>query len=238
MKAIIKKKLDVATGTLYVEFDLLGEKVDFQAGQYFFVTLLNPPYSGIEEKDTTHHFSIVNSPNTSGIIAMTTRIRLESPFKRSLAEMPEGAEVEIGKIAGSFVLPENVDKPIVCIALGIGITPFMSMLRYVVEEKKDYKIVLIYSDDNTASMPFLPELQELPKTNPNFRLILSVTHQEDWEGEKRRVDGSFLKDYLEDVVNNYYFVSGPPKAVEAVASNLKETGIPEVNIKTDSFSGY
>jgi ferredoxin-NADP reductase len=237
MRAIIKKKDTVAKLTCYAEFDLQGQEPDFIPGQYFFVTL--KPDDQEHKDELTHHFSIVNSPNQKGVLALTTRLRLaESLFKRTLNEAKVGEAVEIGKIAGSFVLPDPTDKPIVLIALGIGITPYISMLRYAFEDNKDYKFSLVYSDNETQSMAFLDELKAMEQAHQNLKLIISVTQDEDWQGERRHVDGQFLKDYLTDVENNLYYISGPPKAVEAVAASLKDSAIPENNIKTDSFSGY
>lgn len=238
MKAKIKNKKEIAKGTLFVEFDLLGEKVKFKSGQYFFITLLNPPFKGDGPRDTTHHFSIVNSPNQNGTIEMTTRIRQESNFKKSLAKLPLGSEVEIDRINGTFTLPDEVNQPIVYIALGIGITPFISMIRYTNEEKKDYQITLIYSDSNTESMAFLDELKKLEKNNPKFKLILTITKDKNWQGEKRHVDQNFIKDYFDKPNENIYFISGPPKAVEAVAISLEQANISKENIKTENFSGY
>ena len=237
MRAILKKKDNVAKLTCYAEFELQEARPDFTPGQYFFVTL-NPENE--EHKDElTHHFSIVNSPDQEGVLALTTRLRLdESLFKRTLNDAQIGDEVEIGKIAGSFVLPENTDKPVVLIALGIGITPYISMLRWAMQENEPYEFTLIYSDNETESMAFLDELKQMEKDHPNLKLILSVTKEEGWQGEKRHVDGQFLGDHLDDIENKLYYVSGPPKVVEAVAASLKEAGIAEENIKTDSFSGY
>ncbi len=236
MRAIIGKKVPVAKGTLYVKFDLQGEEVSFEPGQYFFVTL--KPSDETHKEDLTHHFSIVNSPDQKGILALTTRIRPESLFKRTLEAAKEGSEVEIGKITGSFTLPVGTDKPVVLIALGIGITPYMSMMNWAFQNHKNYNFTLIYSDDDTESMAFLEELKQFEQKHNNFKLVITVTNDKNWEGENRHVDGNFLSDYLEQVEDNYYFVSGPPKAVDAVTTNLKRAGISEENIKTDSFSGY
>jgi ferredoxin-NADP reductase len=235
MKAIIKKKEPVAKGTVLTEFDL-GEEVNFKPGQYFFVTL--KPADQDHKDDLTHHFSIVNSPNQKKTLSFTTRIRPESLFKRTLESEGEGSEAEIGKIDGSFTLPDHTDKPIVLVALGIGITPYMSMLRYAMEENKPYDFCLIYCDDDTESMAYLDELKALEKDHVHLKLVVCATNDKKWEGESRHVDGDLLRDYLDDIENRLYYVSGPPKAVEAVAKNLKEAGIAEDNIKTDSFSGY
>lgn len=237
MKAVFSKKEMAAAMTCYAEFDLQGEAPSFIPGQYFFITL--KPEDEVHKEELTHHFSLVNSPSQKGVLALTTRLRLEqSLFKRTLNDAKVGDSVEIGKIAGSFILPEQTDKPIVMIALGIGITPFISMLRWSFEEKKPFDFRLIYSDNEVKSMAFLDELQKMEADNENMRLILSVTGQVDWDGEKRHVDGQFIKEYLDDFASQLYFVSGPPSIVEKVASSLKSAGISEDAIKTDNFSGY
>lgn len=238
MRATLNKKETVAKLTCYAEFSVQGEKPEFTAGQYFYITLR--PKDKDHQKELTHHISIVNSPNEKGILALTTRMRLdESLFKRTLDEMEIGEEVEIGKIEGSFVLPDSTDRPLVFIALGIGITPYRSMLRWTFEENKPYNITLIYSDGETESMAFLDEMKQLQRDHPaNFRLIEVVSKDEAWQGEKRHVDVDFLKDYIEDINNCLYYISGPPKAVFAVRDNFKAAGIPEDSIKADDFYGY
>lgn len=238
MKAILRKKDMVAKLTCYAEFEVQGERPAFKAGQYFYITL--NPNDAEHKEDLTHHISIVNSPNEKGILALTTRLRLkESLFKRTLNDMQAGDAVEIGKIEGSFVLPEKTDKHIVFTALGIGITPYRSMLRWAFEENKPYKFTMIYSDNEIESMAFLDEMKQMQQDHSdNFRLIQVVTKDENWQGEKRHVDADFLKDYFEDIKNNLYYISGPPKAVFAVRDSFKESGIPEASIKADDFYGY
>src|SRR5712691_9184662 len=73
MHAKIKEKKEVAKGTLMVVFDLLGREVDFRPGQYFWVTLLDPPYD--DEKGPRRHISVVTSPNECGVLGLCTRLR-------------------------------------------------------------------------------------------------------------------------------------------------------------------
>jgi hypothetical protein len=137
VRAVIKEKREVAKGTLLVVFDLLGEEVDFKPGQYFWVTLLDPPYD--DEKGPRRHISVVTSPNERGVLGLCTRLR-DTAFKRSLAELPIGAEVDVEEPKGTFLLPDDTDQPYVFIAGGIGITVFRCMLRYIAEEKLPYRI--------------------------------------------------------------------------------------------------
>ena len=104
VRAKIKEKREVAKGTLLVVFDLLGERFDYRAGQYFWVELLDPPYQ--DGKGPRRHISAVTSPTERGVIGLCTRVR-DSAFKRSLAELPVGVEVEVEPPRGKFVLPET-----------------------------------------------------------------------------------------------------------------------------------
>src|SRR5207248_8980942 len=136
MRATIKGKREVAKGTLFVVFDLHGAELDFRPGQYFWVTLLDPPYD--DDKGARRHISVATSPTERGVIGLCTRLR-DSAFKRSLAELPVGAEVEVEQPKGTFVLPEDADRPYVFVAGGIGITVFRSMLRYIADERVTYR---------------------------------------------------------------------------------------------------
>src|ERR1043165_7144482 len=127
MRAKIKEKSEVAKGPLLVIFDLLGEEVDFTPGQYFWVELLDPPYD--DEKGARRHISVVTSPTERGVLGLCTRLR-DSAFKRSLAELPVGADVDVKHPKGNFLLPEDTEPSYVFIAGGIGITVFRCMLRY------------------------------------------------------------------------------------------------------------
>jgi ferredoxin-NADP reductase len=236
MRARIKEKREVAKGTLLVTFDLLGEEVDFSPGQYFFVTLPGVGYQ--DDKGLRRHITVVTSPNEKGVLGFATRMR-DSAFKRSLGELPLGAEVDVESPKGNFVLPENASRPLVFVAGGIGVTVFRSMLRYIQEERLPYCVTLIYSNRDRESTAFLDELRELEQALPDFRLILTMTKDPGWEGETRKVDAQFVEDYLDEDLNRYAFlVAGPPAMAEGVQKALEEAGVQDENVIAERYSGY
>ncbi len=236
MRASVAEKREVAKGTLLVLFDLLGEEVDFTAGQYFFVTLLDPPYN--DERGARRHFSVVTSPNERGTLGFCTRLR-DSAFKRSLVELPIGAEVEVEEPKGSFLLPEDTTQAYVFLAGGIGITVFRSMLRCIAEEDLPHRVTLIYSNRDRDSTPFLDELSQLEQARDAFQLVLTMTDEPSWDGETRRIGPEILRDHLADDLRSYaYLVAGPPPMVNAVVETLDAEGIPEERVSADRFSGY
>ena len=236
MQARIKEKQEVAKGTLLVTFDLLGEEVDFTPGQYFFVTL--PDVGRQDDKGLRRHITVVTSPNEKGVLGLATRMR-DSAFKQSLAELPVGAEVEVEQPKGDFALPADASRPLVFVAGGIGITVFRSMLRYIREERLPYRVTLIYSNRDRESTAFLDELKELERELPDFRLILTMTQDPGWDGETRKVDARFVKDYLGEDLDGYTFlVAGPPAMAEGVQKRLEEAGVNEENLVVERYSGY
>ncbi len=236
MLARIKEKREVALGTLLVVFDLLGHEVDFQAGQYFWVTLIDPPYE--DEKGPRRHISVVTSPNERGVLGLCTRLR-ESAFKRSLAELPIGAEVEVEEPKGTFVLPDDTTQPYVFVAGGIGITVFRCMLRFISEEHLPHRVTLVYSNRDRQSSAFLDELEALESSLSSFQLVPTMTDDASWEGERRRIGESLLRDHLDDDLSAYtYLVAGPPAMVEGVLGELQQAGVAEERVLADKFSGY
>jgi ferredoxin-NADP reductase len=236
MQARIKEKSEIAKGTLLVAFDLLGEEVNFTPGQYFWVTLVDPPYD--DDKGPRRHITVVTSPNDRGVLGLATRIR-DSAFKRSLVELPVGAEVDVEEPKGDFLLPDDTEQEYVFIAGGIGITVFRSMLRYIAEENLPHRVTLVYSNRDRESAAFLDELQELERRNPNLRLVLTMTEDPEWDGETRRMDADFLRDHLGDDLGAFtYLVAGPPGMVEAMEKMLQEAGVSEEQVRPERFSGY
>jgi ferredoxin-NADP reductase len=233
---VIKEKRLFAKGTLMVVFDLLGREVDFTPGQYFWVTLVDPPYD--DEKGPRRHISVVTPPNERGVLGLCTRLR-NSAFKRSLDELPVGTEVDVEEPKGTFLLPEDTTRDYVFIAGGIGITVFRCMLRHIAEEKLPHRVTLVYSNRDCESAAFLDELLELERASPDFQLVLTMTDDTAWDGESRRIDAALLRDHLGDELQSFtYLIAGPPAMVDGVVETLQDAGVPEEQIRPDRFSGY
>jgi len=228
MNGTLVEKIMVAKGTGLFRFSV-DEDVDFKPGQYFHIKFRD---------DLKHHFTIVNSPSEKRIISVATRLR-DSEFKTTLDALPVGGHAEIYKIKGEFVLPDEMSKPMVFIALGIGITPYMSMLAYLKESgMPPMGITLIYSDSDEASMAFISDLKKYETETKGFKMIVTVTSDPQWQGESSRVDEAFIKKYIPEVAAHLFYISGPPQAVESVSAVLRGLDVAPDLIKTENFTGY
>jgi ferredoxin-NADP reductase len=236
MRSQIKEKEEVARETLLVVFDLLGEEVDFKAGQYFWVTLPDVGYD--DERGLRRHITVVTSPNERGVLGFATRLR-DTAFKKTLAELDVGAEVDVEHPKGDFSLPMETARPYVFIAGGIGITVFRSMLRYIVEEGLSHRVTLVYSNRDRESTAFLDELEAMDREHENISVVFVMTDDPEWEGETRRIDADVLREHLDGELADYvHIAAGPPGMVEAMEGALKGAGVPEEQVLVQRFAGY
>ena len=93
-------------------------------------------------------------------------------------------------------------------------------------------MTLVYSNRDRESTAFLDELAQLAQDNPNIRVVLTMTDDDGWDGETRRIGVDLLRDHLDEDLNAFnYLVAGPPAMAEGVAETLKQGGIPEEQIR-------
>jgi ferredoxin-NADP reductase len=234
MRATVAEKRDVAKGTLLVLFAVDGYP-DYRPGSYFWVELPNRGHE--DEKGLRRHISLVTSPTEEGVVGLATRLR-DSAFKQTLSELEVGDEVAVEEPKGSFLLPEDTGVEYVFVAGGIGITVFRSMLRYIADEGLPYRITLVYSNRDSESAAFLDELEELERRIDGLRVVLVMTDEEEWEGERRRLDADVLGELVGGLEGKQFLVAGPPEMAQAVADSLLSAGLPEERVLADKFSGY
>ncbi|MDP3982317.1 MAG: FAD-dependent oxidoreductase [bacterium] len=234
MRAILSSKKIIAKDTLLCVFSTTEDFV-FQAGQYFFIEIPNPRYQ--DERGSRRHFSFVNSPGKGNIVEMATRT-WGSAFKKCLQEMEPGEEVEISSVSGSFILPQDLSQKLCFIAGGIGITPFISMLRYLDQQEFPADVVLLYSNRTQGDAAFLEELQKLAQKRPSFRLVATMTEDSAWKGERRVIDTFFIQQHVPDASERAFYIVGAPGMVDAVQKEIESYLGKDLRIMIEHFSGY
>jgi ferredoxin-NADP reductase len=159
------EKKEVAESTMLFRLEK-PEGFTYRAGQTVKVSLENPAYT--DEEGNRRTFSLVTSPDED-TLAVTTRMR-DSAFKRSLRELPEGSEVTLAGPNGSFNLHQNAERPAVFLVGGIGITPFMSMIKDATHQNLPHQIYLFYSNRRPEDTAFLDELRDLAAQHDKLTL--------------------------------------------------------------------
>ena len=227
----------VAEGTMAFHF-ARPAGFDFKAGQSMNVSLIDPPET--EAKGNARTFSIVSAPHETELV-IATRMR-DTAFKRVLKAMPAGGRVSLRGPAGLFTLDPADARPAVFLAGGIGVTPFVSMLREAAHSGLARELWLFYSNRRPEDTAFLDELAALPVRNPSCHFVGTMVEMaksgRPWQGETGFLDRAMLERHLKNLTGRVYYIAGPPGLVEAMQKMLIEAGVAQDAIHTDEFFGY
>lgn len=226
------KKEQVALDTYTFYFSVKGRLSsgwDFTAGQYIKMML----------KEENHLFTISSSPNNKDFLTITTKIR-SSTFKQALFHLLVGTPVVFYGPMGNFVLQDPESEYVFLIG-GIGITPLLSILRFVDEEKLRIRITALISFSSRDELIGYDFLKRIDESNSNIKVIYTVTDLKsstDWTGETGRISEEMIKKDIVDVYNSYYYIVGPPAMVNAMIEIVEKMGVGKEKIVKENFSGY
>jgi ferredoxin-NADP reductase len=234
---LVRREL-VAEGTMAFHFSK-PDGYEYQPGQSFQMTLIDPPPKE-DSRGATREFTIASAPHeTELMIAMRLR---DSAFKDFLKDAPPGTTVTISEADGDLVLHRDVSRPAVLVAGGIGITPFLSIARHAAHESLQHPLYLFYSNWRPELAAFLSELEDLQQTNPQLRLIATMTaadtSAQPWSGATGVIDAELLQRHLPDLTSPVYYLAGPPPMALAMLDLLQDLGVDDDAIKSAEFYGY
>ena len=227
----------IATGTMAFHMSK-PNGFEHKPGQWVRLSLTDA--AEMDAKGASRVLSIVSAPHEPRL-TVATRLS-DSAFKRHLQELPDGDELRVAGPNGSFTLHEDAARPAVFIAGGIGITPFMSMIRNAAHCALAHKITLFYSNRDPAAAAFLAELRDLEKVNANFRLIATMTEIQDescsWSGETGFIDQEMLARHLPDLGTPIYYCVGPTSMIVSTREMLESAGVANDDMIFEQFTGY
>lgn len=218
---------EIAAGTMAFHFAKPAGFV-FRPGQAVNLELSDPP---AEANSARRVFSLVSAPFEEAL-TVATRMRQGSAFKRVLGTLPLGAKLKLKGPQGVMTLHEDRARTAVFIAGGIGITPFISMLRQAGHDRLAQRLFLLYSNRRPEDAAFLAELQRLERHNHDFRLLARMT---DMDGI---IDEETVKRFVGEAAAPVYYLAGPPGMVEAMSAILKRAGVRDDDVRSEEFYGY
>ncbi len=185
----------------------------------------------------TRCYTISSSPAQNGYLEITPkRIKdgFVSAFLNDHAKI--GLTVEATGPAGQFCFDEKTDKRVVLLAAGSGITPMMSILRFLDDRCLDIPVTLVYTVRTQRDIIFAAEIDRLKMSLPSFSCSIVLTRPEaGWKG----LTGHLRSDVLADLVSKQkqaaFFLCGPEPFMNNTVTALKELGVDRKQIKQERF---
>ena len=210
--------------------------VSFKPGQYMEWTL---PNVGFDQRGNRRTFTIASSPTESTVLLGAKFYEPSSAYKKRLASLQPGDRIVAGQVAGNFNLPADPTQKLLFVAGGIGITPFRSMLQYLLDTNDRRDIVLLYFVANAEEVSYKRVLKAAMESGIRIVPIISTADAyPGWQGPVGRPTTELLQQQVPDLKERRVYISGPDAMVKATKRLARQSGIPRRQIVTDYFSGY
>jgi len=204
----------------------------FLPGQFLTLTVAT------DGKAVKRSYTIASSPAQRDYIEITVKREDMGLVSRYLCdEGRDGALFQVSAPQGYFTFTGKEAESIVLIGAGVGITPLMSVIRYLTDHAWPKDIYLLFTCRSPALFLFREELQTLQRRHPNLHVIATVTQAEgtEWTGSKGRITKELIAGSVPDVVKRRFHLCGPPAMMDATRAMLLELGVAAANIKSEGF---
>ena len=233
----LKNRIKLSPDTYEFVFET-KQKLKFSAGQYLEWTLA---HAHADSRGIRRYFTIASSPLDPDFRIGVKFYDHASTFKKSLLSMKKGDPIVASQLAGDFTLPQDTKKKLVFIAGGIGVTPFRSMLEYLLEKKERRDIILLYSNKTTEDAAYVELLDRAERelgiqTLPIFTNQTPAQAQE--SGYPYTIDAALIQSCIPDYASRTFYLSGPSGMVHVYGDLLRTVGVARNRIKKDFFPGF
>lgn len=204
----------------------------YTAGQY---TELTVPHTHPDKRGIKHWFTLSSSP-TDDLLSITTKYagNTGSSFKKALFKLKPGTELHMASPMGDFVLPKLIQRPLVFVAGGIGITPFHSMLAWLAATGESRPVKLLYAVRTEDEIIFQ---DTFAKAGVHATIVVGEPSPA-WGGERGRLNAELILGLEKPADDALIYVSGPEPMVEALEKDLKQAGVDKHQLVLDFFPGY
>jgi predicted ferric reductase len=208
-----------------------GRPLHYAPGQFLFLR----PHGGSVFPEE-HPFSIASGPSPGGRISLT--IKESGDFTSTIGRIKPGDLAEVHGPLGrfSYVLHPDNDE-LVFVAAGVGITPLMSMLRYMRDRREARRVLLVYANRGAADIVFRGELESMEAGGfPILKTIHVLSRPPgDWVGRAGRLDAASLESLCGGFTGKAFYICCPPAMASELIRGLRNSGVGPGRIHADYF---
>ncbi|HYQ89129.1 MAG TPA: ferredoxin reductase family protein [Candidatus Binatia bacterium] len=204
----------------------------FAPGQFQFLRL-----HGAEIPPEEHPFTVASSPARPDRIAVT--IKESGDFTAGIGRVRPGDRATVHGPFGRFSHTLHADdENLVFVAGGVGITPLMSMLRYMRDRREPRRVMLAYASRSAADVLFADELEVMQAGGyPVLNLVHVLAEApSSWAGETGMLDADRLLALCGGAGDKAFYVCCPPPMAASLIRGLRRSGVSLGRIHTDYFS--
>jgi len=211
-----------------------GSPVPFKYLPGQFLTLTVTP----EAKAVRRSYTIASSPTQRDYVEITVKREEKGLVSRYLHDgLSEGDFVEIAAPSGKFTFTGGEDPRIVLIAGGVGITPMMSVMRYLTDRGWTGDIYLFYGCRTSEDLIFREEIEYRKRRHPNLRVVLAVSREQNLHGDAvhGRISAELIASHVPNLKSAKVHICGPDAMMSSMKQALLGLGLDSEQVKTETF---
>lgn len=228
------KRVKVASDTADFVF-MPDRKFWYQPGQYMEWTLAHPQ---TDARGNRRYFTLASSPTEPEIRIGVRFYPKGSSYKKAMLKLHHSSQLVAADLGGDFTLPKDPTKKLAFIAGGIGVTPYRSMIKYLIDTDTPQPITLLYAAHDPQNFAYTDVFDDAEQ-KLGIKTVYTVTDASSaahWHGQTGLITTAMIKREIPDYKERTFYISGPQPMVAAVQMILHELGVQHV--KTDFFPGY
>jgi ferredoxin-NADP reductase len=228
---IIEETHDAKTFCLAGEMPLL---FSYRPGQ-FITFILN-----INGQEVKRSYSMSSSPSRPHLLEVTIK-RVPGGLVSNwfCDQVKLGDSLTVKGPSGKFTCFNYPSRKMLLIGAGSGITPVVSMSRWIADTASDVDVKLLASFKSPSDIIFRKEFELWAARNRNFQVAITLTsnwHGTDfWTGFTGRISEHMLNVFVPDLHDRHVFMCGPEPFSDGVKKLLRDTGFNLANLHTESF---
>lgn len=197
----------------------------YKPGQYMEWTL---PHSNADSRGDRRYFTLASSPTEPEVRLGVKFYKGSSSYKKALWNLDSEDIVVASQLGGDFVMPDDPDRKLAFIAGGIGVTPYRSMLKYLLDTKEHRDVAMLYAASSAEEIVY-KDVMEAARNKLGANITYCVN---------QRITPATIERQIPDYKERLFYVSGSHDMVTAMRSALHELGVSKRHIKLDFFAGY
>ncbi len=211
-------------------------RLAFAPGQYMEWTLA---HEQPDSRSVRRYFTIASSPADPDLRLGVKFYAPASTFKEKLFSMQPGEQIVASQLAGDFTLPRDLDRKLVFIAGGIGITPFRSMIQHLLDTRESRDVTILYANKTPADAVY-HELLERAQRELGVKVVYAFSDPAAAlpRGCVRTITPEVIEREIPDHQDRTFYISGPQGMVTSFKDMLTGMGVGRTQIKTDYFPGF
>ena len=192
---------------------------------------------GIGGARMNRSYSISSSPAERDYVELSIKREERGAVSRHIVDLVEvGDDIEAGGPVGKFTFTGTESDSIVLISAGVGITPFMCIVRYLTERSWPGDIFFFYQCRTPADFIFEKALDDLQLRNPKLCVVVVMSKPDlDWKGPRGHLNKELLLQSVPNLASRRVHICGPPAMMEVTKAILMEIGVSPDHLKSEQF---